>query len=293
MTVPRFLLIRSNLIIVLMLLSCNSQKSLDIQGHRGCRGLYPENSIPAFKKAIELGVNTLELDIVVSKDRKVVVSHEPYMSSLICTKANGEDISKDEELSFNLFEMTFEEIQQFDCGLKYISRFSEQVKLAVKKPLLVEVFQLSKDQSSNVRFNIEIKSQPEYYGIYVPYPEEYVSLVMQLVTSYDMLDRVTIQSFDLNILEEVYRVAPEVDIALLVEENESISDKLKRLSFKPTIISPYFKLLNGARVKNYRNQEFKVIPWTVNSISDLKEVLSWEVDGIITDYPNRLIELVH
>ena len=98
--------------------SCNSEQSLDIQGHRGCRGLYPENSIPAFKKALDLGVTTLELDVVISKDKKVVVSHEPFMNHHIVLDPRGNEIAANDERSYNLFEMTYDSIKQYDCGTK-------------------------------------------------------------------------------------------------------------------------------------------------------------------------------
>lgn len=136
---PRFQLkLRNSLSIALisiLFMSCNSETQIDIQGHRGCRGLFPENSLPAFEKAIDLGVTTLELDLAITKDHKVVVSHEPYMNSVICFDPDGNTIDASMERKYNLYQMTHEEIKQFDCGSKVHSNYPNQKKLKTYKPL--------------------------------------------------------------------------------------------------------------------------------------------------------------
>ncbi|WP_235046943.1 glycerophosphodiester phosphodiesterase [Winogradskyella psychrotolerans] len=285
---------KTNTIIVLIILcmSCNSKKQIDIQGHRGCRGLLPENSLPAFEKAIDLGVHTLELDIVISKDHKVVVSHEPYMNPIICLNPEGDVLPDNSEKDYNLYHMNYDEIKQFDCGLKFHPTYPQQEKLKTYKPLLSEVFDLVKAKDSEVKFNIEIKSETSYYGIYTPQPEAYVRLVLDEIEKNDMLSRVNFQSFDVVILEEIKKQSPKMVVALLVEDNETIDVKLEELSFKPEIISPYFKLLTAESVKAYQAKGFQVIPWTINATEDMKLMQSWAVDGIITDYPDQLIEIL-
>ncbi|WP_257018499.1 glycerophosphodiester phosphodiesterase [Winogradskyella pacifica] len=285
---------KTNTIIVLIILcmSCNSKKQIDIQGHRGCRGLLPENSLPAFEKAIDLGVHTLELDIVISKDHKVVVSHEPYMNPIICLNPDGDVLPDNSEKDYNLYHMNYDEIKQFDCGSKFHPTYPQQEKLKTYKPLLSEVFDLVKAKDSDVKFNIEIKSETSYYGVFTPQPKAYVKLVLNEIEKNDMLNRVNLQSFDVVILEEIKKQSPKMEVALLVEDNETIDVKLEELSFKPEIISPYFKLLTAESVKAYQDQGFKVIPWTINATEDMKLMQSWAVDGIITDYPDQLIEIL-
>lgn len=280
------------LLIIGFLLSCNPKKHVDIQGHRGCRGLLPENSLPAFEKAIDLGVHTLELDIAITKDEKVVVSHEPFMSRTICYDPEGNNIPEEMDMAYNLFEMTHDEIKQFDCGSKFHSKFSKQEKLKTYKPLLSEVFELVKAKSSKVKFNIEIKSKPRYYGIYTPQPKDYVKTVIDEIIDHKMFEFVNLQSFDLNILEEIKKQSPNMPVALLIDEDESISTKLSQLSYKPEIISPYFKLLSQEESQKFQSEGYLIIPWTVNESEDMKTMLNWEVDGIITDYPDRLIALL-
>ena len=273
-------------------MSCSAEKQIDIQGHRGCRGLLPENSLPAFEKAIDLGVNTLELDIVISQDHKVVVSHEPFMNPLICYNAKGEHIPDSLETFFNLYKMNYDEIKSFDCGSKIHPIYPNQEKLKTYKPLLSEVFDLVKTKNSNVKFNIEIKSEPNYYGIFTPEPKAYVKLVLEAIKKQEMLQRVNLQSFDLAILEEIKKQSPQMKVALLVEDNETIEEKLGSLSYQPEIISPYFKLLSAESVKDYQIKGFEIIPWTINKEKDMKQMILWQVDGIITDYPDRLIKLL-
>ncbi len=267
-------------------------KTIDIQGHRGCRGLLPENSLPAFKKAIDLGVDTLELDVVISKDKKVVVSHEPYLNHEIVLDIDGTVIPKEKEQTFNLYEMTYNEIKQYDCGTKAHPRFPDQEHLKVYKPTLKELFKFTEAINPQIKYNIEIKSLPEYYDVFSPSPQKFVSLVLETINKAKVTLRTNLQSFDLNILEAIQIQQPSMHVALLVDEDEAILEKLKRLSFTPEIISPYFKLLNQDRVAHYQEQGFKIIPWTVNTLEDLEKLIAYNVDGIITDYPNRLINLL-
>ncbi len=278
-------------ILVIFLMSCNIEKQLDIQGHRGCRGLYPENSLPAFDKAIELGVTTLELDIAITKDNEVVVSHEPFMSRTICFNPEGDEIPEDMDMKYNLYEMTHNEIKQFDCGTKLHPTYPDQKKLKTYKPLLSEVFELAKTKNPDIKFNIEIKSKPEYYGIYTPQPDEYVKIVLDEIEESGLFSNVNLQSFDLVILEEIKKQSPKMPVALLVDEDETIATKLEKLSYKPEIISPYFKLLTSEIINEYHAQNYLIIPWTVNEVQDLLKMLRWNVDGIITDYPDRLIKM--
>ncbi|WP_428850294.1 glycerophosphodiester phosphodiesterase [Paucihalobacter sp.] len=280
------------LILFLLLMNCNSKPEIEAQGHRGCRGLLPENTLPAFKKAIELGVHTLELDLAVSKDGIVVVSHEPYMNATICHKPDGGDIFESEAKAFNLYQLTFEEIQAFDCGSKAHPRFPGQQLMEVSKPSLSQVFELAEALDPKIKYNIEIKSHPDYDNIFTPAPQEFVRLVIEEIDKHNVFKRTNLQSFDLRVLEEIKRQAPNMPVAVLIEEDEAIWPKTTSLSFSPEIISPYFKLLDAETVRNLKAENFQVIPWTVNDIKDMQQMIDFGVDAIITDYPDRLIPLL-
>ncbi len=265
---------------------------MDIQGYRGCRGLHPENSIPAFRKALALNVTTLELDVVISKDQKVVVSHEPFMNHEIALDMYGKAITQKDQLSFNLYNMTYDSIKQYDCGSKNHIRFPLQQKGKVYKPLLTEVIDLAEKQSNQkIFYNIEIKSKPEYDNIYTPKVSDFVDLVMDVIQRRGIASRVILQSFDLRALEAIKMKKTIVRLALLVDKNEQIESKLDTMSFKPDIISPYFELLTKDVVMKYQENGFQIIPWTVNTEVDISTMMRFGVDGIISDFPDKVIKL--
>lgn len=271
----------------------NAQKP-DIQGHRGARGMMPENTIPAFKYALDQGVTTLEMDVVITRDKQVVVSHEPWMSSDICLMPDESRIK--EEKRYNIYEMTYAEVKAFDCGGLTNTRFPEQQNISVSKPLLSEVIsEVEKHIKSHtlyeVDYNIEIKSTEDGDGKFHPKIEEFSDLVYELIDQYLPMDRVVIQSFDFRVLKYWHERYPQVRLAALVENTRSIESNLASVGFKPYIYSPYYKLLSKKKVKDLQAQKIKVIPWTVNEADEMKELVSWGIDGIITDYPNRAKEL--
>jgi glycerophosphoryl diester phosphodiesterase len=267
----------------------STPKTVEIQGHRGCRGILPENSMIGFEKAIDLNVATLELDVVISKDHKVVVSHEPFMNHEIVLDLQGNPIPESEEKKYNLYQMTYDSIRQYDCGSKHHPRFPKQEKVKVTKPLLDEVIAMAEAKTEQrIRYNIEIKRKPLYDKVYSPPVDLFVKLVLEVIEKHNLGDRVNLQAFDLETLREIKRQAPRMPLALLVDENESIDEKLKQLGFKPEIISPYFKLLTQENVRAYQEKNFLVIPWTVNEKEDMNQLIDWNVDAIITDFPNLL-----
>lgn len=282
----------------LKMLNPPSKKDLkfDWQGHRGARGLGPENTLPAFVMAIEHGVNTLEMDVVISKDEKIIVSHEPWISSEICVQANRQEIPKDQETNFNIYKMTAGELRQFDCGSKGNPNFADQKKMRIFKPQLAEIIKTADTYTKRKKiglafFNIEIKSKPEWDGIFTPEPAKFAELVMREVDSLHIDDRATIQSFDPRVLNEVRKLNAKIDIALLVENEETMEANLSKLDFTPQVYSPAFKLVTKDLVEQAHKKGIKVIPWTVNEQEQMRTLIALGVDGIITDYPNRKIDI--
>ena len=272
-------------------------QEFDIQGHRGCRGLLPENSIQAMLKAIDLGVTTLEMDVVISKDNQVVLSHEPFLSYEIALDLNGKEIEEKEEKSYNLYQMNYEQIKQYDCGSKIHPRFLEQQKIKTYKPLLSEVIDSVehyikiKHPGKKIYYNIETKTTIEGDGIFHPKTEDFVNLMVKVIKEKQIDDRVYIQSFDVRTLGFLHKEYPEFKTVLLVENEFSIDENLKLLGFKPDVYSPYYKLLNKKKVNQLHQQNIKVIPWTVNDKKDIQQIIKMKVDGIISDYPNRYFEV--
>ncbi|MDX1426916.1 MAG: glycerophosphodiester phosphodiesterase family protein, partial [Salegentibacter mishustinae] len=157
-----------------------------VQGHRGDRGNFPENTIPAFISAVKKGVDVIELDVVISKDKKVVVSHEPFMHSLYVLTPSGDSISEDKQESFNIYKMPYDSIKKFDSGSKGNRLFPNQQKQKTYKPLLSEAIDsvetyIAENNLQPVSYNIELKSSEDKYGNYQPAPEEFVNLVMEVI----------------------------------------------------------------------------------------------------------------
>ncbi|HAA11848.1 MAG TPA: glycerophosphodiester phosphodiesterase [Cytophagales bacterium] len=284
--------------IFLLLMSASlsaSAQDLDIQGHRGCRGLYPENTLAAFRHAMELGVTTLELDVVISGDGQVVVSHEPYISSTFCTGKAGGEIADDKSL--NMYRMSYTEIQSYDCGTKAHPNFPEQAKMEATKPLLSVVLETIEQEAraagrTPLRYNIEIKSKASTDGKYHPAPPEFSRRVFEVIEGRVSWNRVTIQSFDFRVLKYWHETYPEVALVALVAQPFSVKKLQRKLGFTPQVYSPYHRLLNSRAVAEFQAAGVQVIPWTVNEEEDLRKVMSLGVEGIITDYPDRLIRLV-
>lgn len=271
--------------------------NLDVQGHRGARGLLPENTIPAFIKALELGVTTLELDLAVTKDKELLVSHDPYMSHKFSITPDGEDIQQPDELNHNIYQMSYDEIKSYDVGSKFQKRFPDQQLMKIHKPLLKELVDAVDNYNKEnnlppVRYNIEIKSEPIGDSIYHPVPSEYSKLVYDFITTEMDTTMLNIQSFDFRILQYFHENYPEIKLAVLVENPLPIDENLANLGFTPEIYSCYYHLLDSGKVAWLHDQGMKVIPWTVNEKEDIQKVLDWGVDGIISDYPNRVLELI-
>ncbi|MEJ7643455.1 MAG: glycerophosphodiester phosphodiesterase [Chryseolinea sp.] len=264
----------------------------DIQGHRGARGLMPENTIPAFLMALDSGVTTIELDVVITSDKQVVVSHEPWVSGAICLDTAGNDISSKEEKKYNIYRMTYEDLQKFDCGSKENLKFPQQQKFQVAKPLLRDVITAVENRiksygSYEVDYNVEIKSTPETDKKFHPGIEEYSDLVYSVIDEYIPLDRLVIQSFDVRVLKYWHVKYPEIRLAALIENTKSIDANLSALGFNPAVYSPDFKLLSREKVQQLHQLNLRVVPWTVNEVADMLSLKGMGVDGIITDYPNR------
>jgi glycerophosphoryl diester phosphodiesterase len=296
---------RSILFFALIIFSCSTTKkvnqrinsgalpSFDMEGHRGCRGLMPENTIPAMLKAIDLGVTTLEMDAVVTKDKKIILSHEPFFNHEITTKPDGKFVVEQEEKALNIYQMEYSETQKYDVGLKPHPRFPQQQKIQVTKPLLadlidrVEKYVIDK-KLKQVFYNIETKSQPATDNIYHPAPAEFVELLVAVIKSKGIEDRVIIQSFDFRTLQYLHQRYPFIKTAMLIEDfdKRGLDEQLKALGFVPTIYSPDYSLVNAELLKKCHQQKIKIIPWTVDDKPTIDRLKSIGVDGIITDYPN-------
>jgi len=265
----------------------------DTQGHRGCRGLMPENTIPAMINALDLGVTTLEMDAVITKDNKVVMSHEPFFNHEITSKPDGSYVTESEEKSLNIFLMTYDEVKKYDVGIKPHPRFPKQKKMNVVKPLLSDLLDSVQNYVAIHKrplpyFNIETKATPATDNVYHPEPARFVETLMSVIKEKRIQERVIIQSFDLRTLQYLHDKYPSVKTAMLIEDYDKrgLKDQLKALGFLPTIYSPEYSLVTEDLVKSCHGQKIKVIPWTVNDKVTMDKLKALGVDGIISDYPD-------
>jgi glycerophosphoryl diester phosphodiesterase len=282
-------------VMLLLAVSANAQNTFDIQGHRGCRGLMPENTIPAFLKAIDLGVNTIELDVVVTADNQILVSHEPWMNPDIATYPDGKPVLEGDKDKTNIYHLTNAEVQKYDVGSRGNPKFAEQQKMKVSKPLLSEVIDavekyIAEKKLPAVKYNIEIKCHSMADETYHPLPEKFADMVVALIKSKNIEGRYNIQSFDSRTLIYIHKTNPEIPLAYLVANLKSLKGNIKKLGFTPHTFSPYYALLNKKMIAQAHKMGMKVIPWTVNDADKMKELKDEGVDGVITDYPDRAIK---
>ncbi|NTV98187.1 MAG: glycerophosphodiester phosphodiesterase [Chlorobiaceae bacterium] len=268
----------------------------EIQAHRGARSFFPENTIQAFCKAAELGIRIIELDLVVSRDMEILVSHDPWLNGPLCSDPLGNPLPEDDRSRYVIYEMPYREIAAFDCGRPHPS-FPSQLQVLSCKPLLrdvfssVDAFMLSSGLSGRMIFNLEVKSWPGREGVYHPDPSGYARLVMDVVTAAGFRERVRIQSFDYRVVREAWKLDKELSCGLLVNKSEHIFPFLSELGFVPEYLNPSFQLAVPDLLGELHRRGIKVIPWTVNRPEDMLEMKRIGADGLITDYPERALGL--
>lgn len=287
-----------SILLAVLLLSMLDMKAQDTfpvfdkEGHRGCRGLMPENTVPAMKKAIDLGVNTLEMDVVISKDKQVVLSHDAYLNHQFSLTPDGKEFTKDDEQRYILYQMDYAEIRKFDVGSKGNPGFPRQQRIKAYKPLLGELIDsveqyVAQKSAQPIRYNIETKSVEGHDGEWQPAPEEFVDLLVAVLKAKKITDRVVIQSFDKRTLQVLHKKYPDIKTAYLIGEDKlGLDGNLAALGFTPFIYSPHYKLVNAQLVQSCKEKGLKLIPWTPNTSTEIAQLKALGVDGIITDYPD-------
>jgi glycerophosphoryl diester phosphodiesterase len=265
----------------LALLFMANSHAIDVQGHRGARGLLPENTLPAFQRALELGVDTLELDCGVTKDGVVVVHHDRRLNPDVA-RLDGKWVAAPGP---TIRSLTYAELQRYDVGRlrpgsEYAQRFPHQTPVdGTRIPRLEDVLKLK------ARFNIETKIAPEAPAETVG-PEEFARLLIQEIRKAKA--KASIQSFDFRTLKVVEREAPEIEtVYLTVGSADSDPGKVHKAGARTW--SPSFSDLDSASLQRARDLKLKVVAWTVNEPADIARMLDMGLDGIISDYPERVL----
>lgn len=291
-----------------------ASSALDVQGHRGARGLRPENTLAAFAHALDLRITTLELDCGVTRDGVVVLSHDRRLNPHI---TRGEDGYWLEDFGPPIHELTFGELQRYDVGRinprsAYARRFPRQQPVdGARIPRLADLFTLVRERGdTTVRFNIESKLSPlapeETRG-----PEAFVDALLKAITDAGMQSRTIVQSFYWRTLQLVQQAQASIATSYLTAERTDPAnvapmptallwtDGHDRRAFGgsvPRMIhaaggriwSPDYQDLTSDGVAEAHSLGLRVVPWTVNSEAEMRELIAWGVDGLISDYPDVL-----
>ncbi len=265
------------------LLYAGGSAALDVQGHRGAGGLMPENSLPAFEKALALRVPTLELDLQMTKDRVVVVHHDSSLDGKRCVYDDGGAVP-----NTLIEQLNYDDLARIDCGRRTNPGFPLQRPVyRTRIPRLEQVLTLARHAGYPVRLSVELKWKKRKDEVSI---EDFAERVVALVKQYGLERRTIIQSFHPSALKAVLRSDPSIARAILVRRPEDY-DRLVAQS-AATILSPRYDGLRGEDVARFQRQKIAVIPWTVNEIVDMCRMIAWAVDGFITDYPDRALRLL-
>lgn len=269
----------------------------EVHGHRGCRGLYPENTLPAFLHAVQLGVDVVELDVVLSSDGQVVVSHEPWMSSTICFDPRKQPIPVEEQHQHNLFRMSYASIRTYDCGLLPHPAYPGQRNQPAIKPLLRDVVAATSTLArqlgrSPVQFSVEVKSSPAGDNLFHPGPAAFARAVVAELQSLELEARTTLLCFDDRILQQCRQLLPALPLCLLVEDDMPFAQHIRKLGFVPNVYGPRHDFVTPELLAEASSLGIRVVPWTVNELQGMRRLVAMGVAGITTDYPDRLLTLL-
>ena len=270
---------------------------VDVQAHRGGAGLMPENTVTAMKNALDLGVNTLELDLQVSADGQVVVSHDAYMHSRYATRPDGSDVRPDDPKEY-IYTMPYDSVAMYDTGLKKSTVWPEKACVPEHKPLASELLDFTESYAREhgmtmPRYNIEIKSKvgktegknwPEYH--------EFVDRCVELLLSKGLGDRLVIQSFDVRALNYMHEKYPQLVLSYLVDKDDTDFDAyMSLLDFTPEWLSPHYTNTDAELCRKAWDRGMKIVPWTADAPDDIKRLVDLKVDAIISNYPDRVLKI--
>jgi len=295
------------LVITLGLLSCSTLKKTEstvntkfpdfsAEAHRGGRGLYPENTIEAMQMTIQKWphITTLEMDCHITKDGKVVVTHDDYLNPKYIKYPNGDDIPA-EKKDLKVYSFTYDDLRKYDTGSKFFKDFPEQQKLKTHIPLLADLITAVEEETKGkprapMFYNIETKSSIKGDGVLHPDPKTFVDLLTQVIIEKGIAPRTVIQSFDKRTIQYLHKTYPQLKSSYLIDgkNKQSIDEMVTELGFTPFIISPHFTIVTAQFVRDCHAKGIKVVPWTANDKEEINRLRALEVDGIISDYPNLL-----
>jgi glycerophosphoryl diester phosphodiesterase len=249
-----------------------------VHGHRGARARRPENTLPAFEYAIQQGVDALEMDMAVTRDNVIVISHDPILHPPVCSGPAKSAV---------IHQLTLAQVREWDCGAVRNPHFPQQQPVpGTRMPTLDDVFRLA--SRGTFDYNIETKSFPDHPE-YTPSPDEFAKLVLARIREYKLEKRIILQSFDFRTLVAMRKLAPGIRLSALVERDARDFTAIARDAANAEIVSPEFHLVTPAKVAAAHAAGLQVVPWTADTPADWDKLVAAKVDAIITDDPAELI----
>lgn len=273
------------------------QSGIDLQAHRGGAGLMPENTFTSMKNALDLGVNTLEMDLQISADGKVVVSHDNYFHYRCSIRPDGSPVEKGEPREY-LYTMPYDSIAKYEVGLKTWEQWPQKALVSEHVPLVSDLIDFTEKYAREKHlglpgYNIEIKSsRGEGEGTLWPEYKYFCDTCIPLLLSKKLGKRLIVQTFDVRSMEYIREKWPGVTLSFLTKRDPDVGEILSRVSFSPEWWSPHFSVVTPENVALCHSRGIKVVPWTVDEPEDIRRMAECGVDAIISNYPDRLVELL-
>lgn len=266
-----------------------------VHAHRGGAALYPENTILAMENAVSIGTPVLELDLQITKDSMVVVSHDAYLNSIKATCPDGTPILADQEKEYKIYNMTYDSLRTYDVGSRPNPNYPKRKNLKCCVPLVTDLIDhvelLIKNKNLRpVSYNIEIKSDPSKDGVFSPDYKTFADLCMTVLLSKNLGDRLLIQCFDVRTLNYLHENYPDVRLSYLVEDKKAtVEELLSRLSFTPDVYSPESDMLTESIAQKIHGKGMEIAPWTVDDKKEVERLRQLGVDAIITNQPDSVM----
>ena len=270
---------------------------VDVQAHRGGAGLMPENTVSSMKNALDLGVNTLELDLQISADGQVVVSHDAFMHSRYATRPDGSAVQPGDPKEY-IYTMPYDSVAMYDTGIRESTVWPGKACVPEHKPLADDLIDFTENYAREhgmtmPRYNIEIKSKvgktegknwPEYH--------EFVDKCVELLLSKNLGDRLVVQSFDVRALNYMHQKYPQLILSYLVaEKDKDFEAYMSLLDFTPQWLSPHYTNTDADLCKKAWDKGMKIVPWTADKPEDIQRLVDLKVDAIISNYPDRVLKI--